>query len=267
MSKEIQKSIVGEDLTKEEEISLVYDGPSFDGRMELNKLTNQLNSTEMVLQETINILYKEKKLKNPEKTKLYLELKKGSFDETILITFAYPLLVSIVGGIIIEIVKTYASRKNKRNKEDKFVNNGIIVNNLNMIVNPLQHEKDRLIIKLPNGEETKISYDDKNIIKKNVLEFKEETKVIEYYEDEFTGFLNSVNVRQKRYGFILEGTKSNSIIPVTFDESINLEEIAKNLPEKIRINAHVKEENGEIKKMHILKHNIIRRKTLKEFGL
>ena len=269
MVKEFQKSFSGENLSKEEEINLIYDGPSFDGKMELNKLTSQLKSTELILQETITTLHKEKKLRNPENTKVYLELKRSSFKEIISIIFNHPLSVFIVGSIIVEVFKKYANKKkgkkDEKTIENNFVNNKIIVNNLNMMVNPLQDKRDKLIIRIPNREDTEIYFQDKEVIQKNVSRFKKETKVLNYYEDEFTGFLNSINVRQKRYGFILEGTKNNYIIPVTFDEGIDLEEIAKILPEKIRIKARVEEEDGDVKRMHILNHKIIKKKTLSEY--
>ena len=236
MEKEFQKSFSGEDLSNEEEINLIYFGPSFNGKMELSKLTLQLKSTELILQETITNLYKERKLTNPENTKVYLELKTGSFEEIISIIFNHPLSVFIIGSIIVEVFKKYANKKKEKKGEkiveNNFVNNKIIVNNLNMMVNPLQNKKDKLIIRIPNREDTEIYFQDKEIIQKNVNRFKKETKILNYYEDEFTGFLNSINVRQKRYGFILEGAKNNCIITVTFDEGVDLEAIAKILDRK-----------------------------------
>lgn len=266
MKREFQKSFTGENLSKEEEINLIYQGPSFQGKMELSKLTSQLKSTELILQETIVTLYKEKKLTNPENTKVYLELKRGSFEEIISILLNHPLSVFIIGSIIVEVFKKYANKKkSEKGSNYDFSKNKIIVNNLNLMVNPLQDKEDKLIIRIPNQPDTEIYFQDKLIIQKNVTKFKRETKTLNYYEDEFTGFLNSVNVKQKRYGFILEGAKNNCIIPVTFDEGIDLDEIAKILPEKVRIKARVEEEDGDIKRMFVLSHKIVRRKTLSEF--
>ncbi len=55
--KHVQKDLFGTDLTYEDTIELIYDGPSFDGRMELNKLSSQLKSTEQLIRELLNQLY------------------------------------------------------------------------------------------------------------------------------------------------------------------------------------------------------------------
>ena len=79
----------GNQLVRGEELEIIYEGPSFDGRMEVPYLISQLKSTEMVINEIINELYKSKKLSNPEQIKLYLKLKRGSFQEIISIVFNF----------------------------------------------------------------------------------------------------------------------------------------------------------------------------------
>src|SRR3989338_6580484 len=101
MSKEPnQTDVYGNKLYKKEEITFTYEGPSFDGRMELPKLTAQLQSTEVLINELINELYKQKKLTNSQSTRVYLELKRGSFQEIISIIFNHPFAIAVVGGSI-----------------------------------------------------------------------------------------------------------------------------------------------------------------------
>jgi hypothetical protein len=264
---EIQTSVNGEMLDKEEEINLIYRGPSFEGKMELPQLTAQLRSTEVIIKELVSDLYRRRKLNNPEKTKIYLELKKGSFEEIISIVFNHPLTVCVVGTLLANIVWKYLNKEEKI-KDKKVINNisgnSNIVNNINLIFDPLQNKEDKLVIKLPKiQEETTISFDDLDIIKKNVRKIKEETRIIEIYEEKFYGILNSVNYLKEKYGFIREGTEK--IIPVSFDEKLNLNEIKNILGETLQITARATFENSEIKKLDITHYKIKERKNLNEF--
>ncbi len=54
-------------MVREEEINLIYDGPSFEGKMEISHLASQLKSTEFVIKEIISELYKQKKFKKKSK--------------------------------------------------------------------------------------------------------------------------------------------------------------------------------------------------------
>ncbi|VVB79050.1 Uncharacterised protein [uncultured archaeon] len=267
MGIENQKDIEGNSLFKEEQINLIYQGPSFDGKMELPQLTAQLRSTDIMIRELISDLYRRKKLANPEKTKIYLELKKGSFEEIISVVFNHPLTVCIVGTLLANVIWKYLNKEEKI-KEKEVINNisgnSNIVNNINFIINPLQNEKDRLVIQLPKSkEETIISFNDIQTIRRSIQKIKEETKIIEIYEEKFYGILNSVNYLKEKYGFILEGTEK--IIPVNFDEKLNLNEIKNILAETLEITARATYENSEIKKLEIITYKIKERKNLKDF--
>lgn len=263
----IQKDMEGNPLSKEEQITLRYTGPSFEGKMELPQLTSQLRSTEIVIREMISDLYRRKKLPNPEKTKIYLELKRGSFEEVISIIFNHPVTVCVVGTLLANIIWKYLNKEDKI-KEKEIVNNisgnSNIVNNISFIFSPLENSEDKLIVKLPNAEEeTIISFDDLSTIKRNVRKIKEETKIIEIYEEKFHGILNSVNYLKEKYGFIREGTEK--IIPVIFDEKLNLARIKDILGETLEINARATYENSEIKKLEIITHKIKERKNLMDY--
>ena len=81
---------------------------------------------------------------------------------------------------------------------------------------------------------------------------------------EFFGVLNSVNISKEKYGFIREAT--DKVIPVSFDEKINLKEIKNILAERIKIKARATYENGDIKKLDIISHEIKQRKSLKDYA-
>ncbi|MBI4167714.1 MAG: hypothetical protein HY515_02040, partial [Candidatus Aenigmarchaeota archaeon] len=59
MSKETD--LRGNILDRGDELEIIYDGPSFDGRMEIPYLIEQLKSTEFVINEIINELQKSNK--------------------------------------------------------------------------------------------------------------------------------------------------------------------------------------------------------------
>lgn len=261
-----QTDIYGNKLSREDEITFTYEGPSFDGRMELPKLTAQLQSTEELIKELIYELYKQKKIDNHQSTKVYLELRKGSFQEIISIVFNHPFAIAVVGGSIVAIITKLLNRKQEKPEIniENISNNYNVVNNINFIVNPLQNEQDKLIIALPNKKREVIDYSDKEKLSERISKLiNENESVFEIIEEEFFGNLNSVNVKQGKFGFILEGT--NKVIPVNFDEKPKLSEIKEILAERVKIKARATYENHELRKLDIIKYDIKKRKNLSEY--
>lgn len=263
--KDKQKDIYGNQLSEREEITLTYDGPSFDGKMELNKLTLQLKSTESLIKSLVNELYLQKKLTD-EKTKVYLELKRGSFAEIISILFNHPFAISVVGGTVVALINKLLNKKKTDapiNIDEISTNYGVI-NNFNLIMNPLQNKDDKLVIKLPNQKNEIITYSDKAIIFQSINDLtKEEDSSFEIVEEEFFGNLNSVNVKQEKFGFIQEG--STKIVPARFDNEPEIVEIKRILAERLKIKARATYEKNQLKKLDIIEYEIKTRKTLKEF--
>ncbi|MFW6026382.1 MAG: hypothetical protein ACOCRX_08565, partial [Candidatus Woesearchaeota archaeon] len=261
-----QTDVYGNKLYNKDEITFTYDGSSFEGKMELPKLTAQLQSTEILIKELVNELYRQKKLNNSQSTKVYLELKRGSFQEIISIIFNHPFAISVVGGSIVAIVNKLLDRKKDKSEIniDHISNNYGVINNINLIVNPLQKKGDKLTISLPDSTKEEIAYEDKDKISQSINELQQEDESsFEVVEEEFFGNLNSVNIKQGKFGFILEGT--NKVIPVSFDEKPNLSEIKEILAERVKIKARATTENGELRKLDILDYEIKKRKVLSEY--
>ena len=261
-----QTDVYGNKLYKRDEITFTYEGPSFDGKMELPKLTAQLQSTELLIKELVNELYKQKKLTDAQSTKVYLELKRGSFQEIISIIFNHDFARQIISNSLVALF-TYLLTKKKEKSElnvTNVINNYGIINNINQIVNPLQKKDDKLILSLPNSKQEVIKYEDKEIISQSISELKQEDESsFEIVEEEFFGNLNSVNIKQGKFGFILEGT--NKVIPVSFDDKPKIAEIKEILAERIKIKARANSENGELKKLEIINFAIKKRKVLNEY--
>jgi hypothetical protein len=265
--KSAQLGITGEKLFTKDSINFIYDGPSFNGKMELPKLTSQLRSTEILITEMINDLYQQKNLKSPEKTKIYLELKRGSFQEIISIVFNHPLTIAIIGGSVVALFDKFINLKSTLVSPidlTNISNSFNIINNLNLIVSPLQSNKDKLIIELPDSKQSiAIHMKDKKKIKDKINQIKEDTKTIEVFEEEFFGILDTVRISKGKYAFSLEET--DKLIPVEFEKTPSLDEIKKILGQRVKITARATFENKILKKLKILKYELKRRKNLKDY--
>jgi hypothetical protein len=255
-------------LVKGEELEIIYEGPSFDGRMEVPHLISQLKSTENIIREVILELYKEKKLENPEEIKLYLKIKRGSFQEIISIVFNHPLTSAIVGGCIVALFEKVLNKKEKTQvneiKIENLTQNVNIVNEINQIILPLQNKKDRVIISSPSNDKIKmeIVYDDRKNLKDALRKLQDEV-LIEVYEEEFFGYINMVNVDKDSFGFRLEGT--NKHVPVSFKDTPKLEEIRKILAERVKIKAKATYRNKELSRLEITSYEIKNRKNLSDY--
>ncbi len=194
-------------------------------------------------------------------------MKKGSFQEIINIVFTHPVTLAAIGGAVTGLISHLLPEK-KRNSESfdlsTVTNNYGVMNNINFILAPLENENDSLRIEIPDSEPIVLTKNDKALVKTGVENIKRsETKEIELVEEDFFGNLNSVNVRQEKFGFIREGT--SKIIPTSFDNEPDLEEIKRILAERLKINARASYEDGELKKIDIVSYEIKYRKTLNEY--
>ncbi len=255
-------------LVKEEELYFVYEGPSFNGKMEMPSLINQLKSTEFLIKEIIKNLYAENKLKEPENIRIYLKLKRGSFEEIIQIIFNHPLTISIVGGCVVLLFGRLVNKKENSQCQFNIQNmttNLTIVKEVDNIVSPLQKEGDKLIVYSPSKQEvkTEIGFKEKDILKEVIRKLQEEV-VVEIYEEEFFGYLYFINIDKGTFGFTFEET--NKHIPAIFIEKPNIEEIRKMLGEKLKIKANATYRNKELSKLEIKEYQIKERKSLQDYS-
>src|SRR3989344_917005 len=140
---EYESDLKGNLLVKKEELYFVYEGPSFNGKMEMPSLINQLKSTEFLIKEVIKNIYAEKKLSEPENIKIYLKLKRGSFQEIIGIILNHPLTIFIIGGCVVVLFERLFNKKEKSQCQinvESMTNNLIFVREIDNITLPLQKE-------------------------------------------------------------------------------------------------------------------------------
>jgi hypothetical protein len=258
----------GEVVSRKEELFFVYDGPSFNGKMEMPSLINQLESTEFLIREVIDNLYSEKKVADPKNIKLYLKLKKGSFQEIIEIVLNHPMSVGIISGCIVLIFGRLLEKRGKPNcliNVEKLTNNITIVKEIDNIFLPLQRDGDKLTVYSPSKKKvkTEINYSDKDVLKRVLKKLEEETSV-EIYEEDFFGYLYLINIDKDKFGFTLEG--SNKHVPISFIKQVSLDELRKMIGEKIKIKANATYRNKEIIKLEIIEYHIKQRKSLQDFS-
>ena len=224
--KEYETNLKGEFLTRQEEINIIYEGPSFEKRMEISNLTSQLKSTELVIREVISELYKQKKFKKPEEVKIYLQLRKGSFQEIISVIVNNPLIAGVISATIVALFTHFLDKKKEPLLSiniQNLTNNYFLAKNLNQIIAPLELEKDHVKIISSNPSiKTSISLKEKKIMRDSLKKLKQMV-AIEIYEEEFFGYLSVIDIDRQKYGFTLEGTDRH--IPIIFDDKPSLREI------------------------------------------
>ena len=255
----------GNIMAHEEEINLIYDGPSFDGRMEISHLTSQLKSTEFVIKEIVSELYKQNKFKVHADVKKFLTLKKSSFEQMIFILFNNPLFANAIGGSIVALF-TYFLVKEKNNDIiyiENLINNYPLVKNLNQIIAPLEEKGDnlKLISSNPNIN-LLVSAEDK-ILLDDALEDLKDNVTIEIYDESFYGYLSIVNLDKNKFGFTLEGTSQHT--PITFDIEPSLDDIRNILGYRLKIDARATYEDKKLKNLEIYNYELKTRKNLNDF--
>lgn len=264
--KEQEIDLKGNKLTREEEINIIYEGPSFDGRMEISDLTLQLKSTEVVIRELVSELYKQRGLKNPEETKIYLRLKKGSFQEIISVLFNNPTTAAIIGGCIVALFNHFLTKEKTpvcEIKMENLTNNYFLAKNINQIITPLEDKEDKVKIVSSNPKVSGLfSFNEKKLMDNALKELRKQI-AIEIYEEEFFGYLSVIYLDKEKYRFTLEGT--DRAIPVTFDKKPTLEELKDILGFRLKIEARATYEEKELKKIEIRKYEIKTRKNLNDF--
>jgi len=267
---ELYTDLQGRVLSKKEELNIIYEGSSFDGKMEISNLTSQLKSIEFLIREIVRELYKQKGFKEKEDVQIYLSLKKGSFQEIISIVLNSPIFQTAISGCLIALFTYYLNKKKKAPKceikIDKMINNYNIAKEIKQIVDPLILQGDTIKITSSKDSEinTEIVFEDKEILKQKLKKLKEQT-IMEIIEEDFFGYLSMVNIDRDKYKFTLEG--NNQFIPVKFDHEPKLEEIRIILGERLQIKARATYENKTIKSLDIVNYSKKRRKNLSDFPI
>lgn len=261
-------------LSNKDELKIIYDGPSFDGQMEISRLTSQLKSTECLIKELVAEYYQQRGYKDTGDVKIYLRLERGSFQEIISIILDKEVIQGVIVGCVNILFGYYLATRNNKKEEidipqapikiDKIVNNIKIVNHVKHLVDPLEKEGDKIIIRSNRNpkKSTEIVFSDKEIFRNKLRELESEIK-IEYSEEEFFGKLRAVDLDKEKYRFSLEG--GETAVPVEFADKIKSEVIGKILDKRIKIKAIATKKNDALESLKVLKFEEKKVKSLGDF--
>lgn len=255
-------------LNHTEEFNIIYKGPSFENRIEITDLRKQLKSTEFLIKDLFDELYKEKQVPTDSRNlKIYLKVKKGSFQEVISVVLTSPVLEGIVIGCVVGIFNHVLNKKKKKEetvKIENMTNNFYFVKNVDKILSPLKQNGDTVIISSVTDPEvkTEAEYTERSHVKEYLKELDRQS-VYETFEEEFFGYLSRVDINRDRYGFTLEGGKE--YIPIEFESHLNLNEVKDILGERIKIKARARYKNKVLYKIEIIDFEKKPRKSLNDY--
>lgn len=255
-------------LEDTEEITVIYEGPSFENKMEIGDLRVQLKSTESLIKDLVDELYKNKEISiNSNNIKIYVKLERSSFQEIISIVLSNPIVSGIISGCVVALVNHLLNKENNpsiKNKIENMTNNFYIIENVNYVVSPLHQRGDKLKISFASDPNinTEVIFEHKHLIDEHLKQLNKGA-IFETFEEEFFGYLSRVNIDKNNFGFTLEG--SNKHIPVTFESCLNLTDIKNILGERVKIKARVTYKNTELYKLEIKEYELKKIKSLNDY--
>jgi len=255
-------------LDNVEEFNIVYEGPSFQNKIELSDLRKQLKSTEYLIKDLVDELHKDRKVPVDSKgVKIFLKLERGSFQEIISVVLNSPITEGLIIGCVVALFNYILNKRKKEEakiKIDNMTNNFFFIKNVNNIASPLHQEGDKIKVFAVKNPKiyTEVFFEEKELIKEYIKELDKQSEH-ETYEEEFFGYLSAVDIDREKFGFTLEG--SNKHIPVEFRPHLNLDEIRKILGRRIKIMANVRYRRNELYKIEIKKHELKKRKNLNDY--
>jgi len=221
---------------------LKYEGPSFEGVMEISALKDEISGLDDAIRIAASILLKNKRIDfGPKDLEIYVKaFEKGSFRNGIKVVQKSLKSLSKYDGAIqlgILIVAIIALIQQKGAGEIKkmspqlmseigdqvkieLLNDKDFIKSMSNVVNPLQNPEDQLVCTIPGRGETTITYNDK----KEFLELSDEDTEGEQeegdHEEALMGRINSVDLdaRVRHIGFKPNGEGSS--IPATLEDDL-----------------------------------------------
>ena len=243
-----QINLNGKKVAKEDFFVLKYDGASFDNhRMELHSFSKQITAVEKMLKETINTLNEKGKIKDTAKdSKYYMELRQGSFETIIFISFASPIITGVVSSCVYDYFKYMVSKVKSKtyDKEIKsMINNKVIRKSTKDVFSPCVTDSDKVTI--IHGDITNniiIDGKEREKVESHIKEIEEKLPTQEF-EEELIGEIRKIDgtktdglkdLDKVKLGFVVEEKQDS--IEVTFEKGITEEELRKLIFNRIKIN-------------------------------
>ena len=257
-------NLFGEKVKKEDNFEVIYEGPSFENRMELNVLHHQLESLERIIKKTTDILKETGKINFGSKDiKIFLKVEKGSFREILQVILTNPITYGVIVGCIVSIFTHFLNRRSKQDITfEKEVNILKEDNNFKLdvkeIVSPISIKGDQVNI-IGDNNQVIIKQEQKEDFFRSLqgIEGSELLKNGEF-EEELKGVVRKLDLdafANNYLGFNIDDGPSK--IPTSIRGEFNLNDVKEIINEYVKIKAIVRYKDDEIKHIEILHYEFL----------
>ena len=266
------KNLYGQELTKEDELKIIYEGPSFENRIEINDLSEQLEALDVLIRGLADELASKKIIAyDSGNLNIYVSVKQGSFEQYISIIFTNPEFrgyivngfVFLLGFFLTKKSEEKIIKKIEHQQEMEIIKNLVrnqSVRKIKSIHEPLKQEYDTAKFIYNEEELLRINFEDKENIDKKIIE--EEDKIeTEETDEEMLGYLSSVNIDSNKKIFHI--LPSDIHVQAIFN--IGLDEIKDILGKKIKIKAKVYKKFDKIEKIKIISYEEPKERTINDY--
>ncbi len=265
-------NLKGQELTNEDELKIVYEGPSFQGRIEISDLSEQLKAVNKLIRDISDELASKKIIAHDSSNiEIYVVVKKGSFEQHISLFFSNAELRGYIFTVFFFVIQYFLSQRSEdriikeiNSRRDLEIIKDLIkmqsAQGIKAIHAPLRTEGDHAKFLYQNEEKVRILFEDKKSIDKKIQE--EEDKIeMEELEQELVGYLSYVDIDSNKFKFHIEDT--NDHIPTNLDSS--LDEIKELLGERVKIRAKVFVKSGKKVRMEVISYKKHNKRSLSDY--
>jgi len=257
-------NLFGEKIIKEDRIEIIYNGPSFENKMEIRYLYTQLEAIENIVKDTVGVLKNNKKIDfGSSDIKIFLKLKKGSFGEIIEIIFDSPVFQHVIAGCITATYIYFLTNKNNKNKNfqqeiDELEKDKNFKSNMKKVVSPININGDQINI-IGGNNSVVIRQEQKEDFYRS-LEDLDENKLLKdgEFEEELEGVIRKLDLDAPRnyyFGFNIKNGQMK--VPTSVRGEFHLNDYKDIIDELIIVKAKTFYKNGKIIHMEILEYYLI----------
>lgn len=257
-------NLFGEKIIKKESMEILYSGPSFENKMEINDLYTQLEAVENIVKNTADVLKKNKRIDTGSgDIKIFLKLKSGSFGEIIEIVFSNPVFQRVISGCITATFIYYLSNRGNKNKKfekeiEEFDGNKNFKSNVKKVVAPINVSGDLVNIAGDNNT-VLIKQEQKEAFFNSLdIELEKESLKNGEFEEELVGIIRKLDLDAQRnnyFGFNINNGPSRILTAIKGE--FNLNTCKELINEPIKVKALVRYKDDIITHIEILDYEII----------
>lgn len=274
----MDNTLFPEEILPEYLFDLKYEGPSFDGKMEIGVLVNEIAGLKEIIKIASSTLLRNKKINfGPDDIDIFIEaFEKGSFKKRVKLVLkdlnecqGAIALASLIISVIILIQQNNPNELKDMSPQlisqisdpvkIELLQNKTFLSNTSNVIMPLGVEGDQLLIGAPKNDTTIIKYSDKSKFSGLVEEVKDETDLNGYVDEVLVGRINRVDLdATKRHIGFKVNSEGNSMPATLSDESKSAVNIRDLLGQIVEIESRTSFKNGlrdhlEIKNLKIIK--------------